>query len=206
MPELCAAPDGHSSAAAMRRSRSRWRRCYLGGSCTKYEPWFAAFGPLIVGLSAYTAEVFVVIDPIDRDILRHLRRDGRATQRELGAAVGLSPNAAAARMARLVSSGIITGFHAAIDAAALGRPLAAWVDVWLEQMNDDDAFLEIIANDERIAQAIEVTGPVDYRLRVAVESPEDLESLLRKLRQDGGVRQTDSRLVLRDLTAERTAE
>lgn len=147
-----------------------------------------------------------MIDPIDRDILRHLRRDGRATQRELGAAVGLSPNAAAARMARLVSSGIITGFHAAIDAAALGRPLAAWVDVWLEQMNDDDAFLEIIANDERIAQAIEVTGPVDYRLRVAVESPEDLESLLRKLRQDGGVRQTDSRLVLRDLTAERTAE
>ncbi|MBT6446206.1 MAG: AsnC family transcriptional regulator, partial [Acidimicrobiaceae bacterium] len=42
------------------------------------------------------------MDTIDELILRHLTRDGRATHRELGQAAGLSPNAAGARLARLV--------------------------------------------------------------------------------------------------------
>ena len=137
-----------------------------------------------------------VIDEIDRRILRHLRRDGRATHRELGRVAGLSPNAAGARLARLVERGIITGFTAEIDHAALGRSLEVTIDVWLEHRSNDVDFLEIVADDERIVDAVHITGPVDYRLRAQVASPEDLEELLMRLRNDGRVSQTDSRIVM----------
>ena len=137
-----------------------------------------------------------MIDEIDRRILRHLQRDGRATHRELGRTAGLSPNAAGARLARLVERGIITGFRAEIDHAELGRSLEVTIDVWLEHRPSDVDFLEIVADDDRIVDAIHITGPVDYRIRAQVESPEDLEGLLMRLRNDGRVRQTDSRIVM----------
>lgn len=137
-----------------------------------------------------------VIDEIDRAIIRHLQRDGRATQRELGRAVGLSPNAAGARLARLVEHGVITGFTARVDHAALGRPLEVSIDIWLEHRPSDVDFLEVVADDERIIDAISITGPVDFRLRAQVASPDDLEALLMRLRNQGRVRQTDSRIVM----------
>lgn len=137
-----------------------------------------------------------MIDDIDRLILSHVQRDGRATHRELGRAAGLSPNAAGARLARLVQRGIITGFHAQVDHAALGRSLEVTVDVWLEHRPNDEPFHELVANDERVVDAIHITGPVDYRIRAQVASPTDLEDLLSRLRSEGDVTQTDSRIVL----------
>lgn len=140
-----------------------------------------------------------MIDDIDRSILRALTRDGRATHRELGRAVGLSPNAAGARVARLVESGVITGFHAAIDHAKLGRPLEVSMDVWLDHRPNDTAFVDLVASDERIVDAIHITGPVDYRIEARVRSPEDLEDLLATMRNHASVSQTDSRLIMSHL-------
>lgn len=137
-----------------------------------------------------------MIDQIDREILRHVQRLGRSTHRELGKAVGLSPNAAGARLARLVERGIITGFHADVDHAALGRPLEVVMDVWLEDRPNDSAFRTLVATDDRIIEALHITGPVDYRIRARVESPEDLENLLSRLRSESGVNQTDSRIIM----------
>lgn len=137
-----------------------------------------------------------MIDTIDELILRHLARDGRATHRELGQAAGLSPNAAGARLARLVERGIVTGVHAAVDHAQLGRPLEVTMDVWLEHRPNDTSFIELVGSDDRIVDAIHITGPVDYRLQVRVASPEDLEDLLAIMRRDAGVKQTDSRIVM----------
>lgn len=140
-----------------------------------------------------------MIDEIDRSILRHVSKDGRATHREIGRAVGLSPNAAGARLSRLVDHGVITGFHAAIDHALLGRPLEVTMDVWLDHRPSDAAFVELVAADDRIIDAVHITGPVDYRLQVRVSSPEDLEDLLATLRQEATVNQTDSRIVMSHL-------
>ncbi len=140
-----------------------------------------------------------MIDAIDRDILRHLQRDGRATHRELGRVVGLSPNAAGARLARLVEQGVIKGFHAAIDYAQLGRPLEVTMDIWLDHRPADAAFVELVASDDRIIDAIHITGPVDYRIQARVASPEDLEDLLGRLRTEATVNQTDSRIIMSHL-------
>ena len=140
-----------------------------------------------------------MIDEIDRDILRLLQSDARLTQRELGRAVGLSPNAAGARVQRLVRQGVITGFHAHVDHAALGRPMEATIDVWQHDNRDREAFYQLVVADDRIVECFHLTGPLDFRVRARVASPEDLNDLLSTMQTVGAVRQTDSRLVLEQI-------
>jgi len=82
-----------------------------------------------------------VIDDVDSEIIRALQANARLSNVELGRAVGLSPNAAGARLQRLIQRGIISGFHAAVDHAALGRPIEASIDIWLGEDRDRDAGL-----------------------------------------------------------------
>lgn len=137
-----------------------------------------------------------VIDQIDEDILREVSRQGRITQRELGKAVGLSPNAAGARLQRLIDQKVITGFTAIVDHTKLGRPIEASIDVWLTDDRDRQPLLDLVADDDRVIECFHLTGPLDFRIRARVASTGDLNELLNRMRAEGGVRQTDSRLVL----------
>lgn len=65
------------------------------------------------------------IDAIDATILRLLARDARATMADLARAVGLSAPSVTERVRRLEEAGIVLGYSARIDPAALGLPLAA---------------------------------------------------------------------------------
>jgi len=141
----------------------------------------------------------VVIDAIDSDILHTLQRNARLTNRELGRLVGLSPNAAGARVQRLQEKGVITGFTARINHAALGRPMEVSIDVWQTDDRNRSAFTELAAEDDRIVECFHLTGPLDFRVRARVSSAEDLNDLLIAMQERGAVRQTDSRLVLEHL-------
>ena len=140
-----------------------------------------------------------VIDKIDSEIIRVLQGNARLSNVELGRAVGLSPNAAGVRLQRLLERGVISGFHAAVDHAALGRPIEASIDIWLGEDRDRDAIMRVIADDDRVTECFHLTGPVDFRLRARVASTDDLNALLIRLRTEGGTRQTDSRLLLERL-------
>lgn len=144
--------------------------------------------------------IVTVIDDIDSEILRQVRSNGRLSNRELGEAVGLSANAAGARLQRLHRRGVITGFHAAVNYEELGQPIEASIDVWQNDDRDRDSFETLMMDDDRIIECVHLTGPLDFRLRARVASPEDLNDLLGRLQQEGGVRQTDSRLVLERLS------
>lgn len=118
------------------------------------------------------------------------------TQRELGKAVGLSPNAAGARLQRLIDKGAITSFAAQLDHAILGRPIEASIDVWLNDDRNRDALLELVKSDDRVVECFHLTGPLDFRVRARVATADDLNDLLTAFRVSGGVRQTDTRLIL----------
>jgi len=68
---------------------------------------------------------FPPLDDVNRSLLAALQEDARLPHAELGRRVGLSAPAVAERVARLVESGAITGFHAAVDPRALGYGLTA---------------------------------------------------------------------------------
>ena len=147
---------------------------------------------------AVTVET-TVIDEIDRRILRVLQTDGRMSFKDLGREVGLSANATGVRVGRLLADGVITGVHAQVDHALLGRGLEAYVDCWLSGRDEEhwDHFERHIAADDRVIDATHITGKVDFRLRVVVASPTELDEFLRSLKREGGVAETDSRLILR---------
>jgi Lrp/AsnC family transcriptional regulator, leucine-responsive regulatory protein len=113
--------------------------------------------------------------------------------------VSLSPNAVAERVRRLVRDGVISGVHAAVDSAAVGRPLHALIDLRLVPTTTPDEFERGAAALDGVEEVAFLTGRFDFQLRAACRDPADLDRLLRELRSNGGVAGTETRLVLRDI-------
>jgi Lrp/AsnC family leucine-responsive transcriptional regulator len=137
------------------------------------------------------------MDAIDDEILRLLRHDGRMSWQDLGAAVGLSGNAAADRVRRLRKAGVITGFVALVDPAAGGRNLEALVGITLAPATDSDDFATAAARLEPVVEVLHLTGAPDYQLRVACRDTAELDALLRTLRLRYGAADTETTIVLR---------
>jgi Lrp/AsnC family leucine-responsive transcriptional regulator len=137
------------------------------------------------------------MDPTDSEILRLLQEDGRLSWRDLGAAVGLSANAAAERVRRLREGRVITGFVALVDPASGGRTLQALVGVTLAPGIDSDAFAAQAARLEQITEVLHLTGAPDYQLRVACRDTAELDALLRTLRLRYGAADTETTIILR---------
>ena len=116
---------------------------------------------------------------------------------DLGAAVGLSANAAADRVRRLRRAGVITGFVALVDPAAGGRVLEALVGVTLARGTDSDAFATAADQLEPVTEVLHLSGEPDYQLRVACRDTAELDALLRTLRNRLGAADTETTIVLR---------
>ena len=137
------------------------------------------------------------MDDVDSEILRLLREDGRLSWRDLGAAVGLSANAAAERVRRLRKAGVITGFVVLVDPAMGGRALEALVGITLRPGVDSDQFATEAAQLQPVIEVLHLTGAPDYQLRVACRDTAELDALLRTLRNRHGAADTDTTIVLR---------
>jgi Lrp/AsnC family leucine-responsive transcriptional regulator len=136
------------------------------------------------------------LDEIDREILSLLAHDARLSFRSLGAAVGLSPNAAADRVRRLQREGVIAGFTVLIDPAAAGRRLEALVEVRLASDWDDERFEAAVARLATVLEDVHVTGRTDHQLRLACRDTAELNATIRTLRRDCGAAETETRIVL----------
>jgi Lrp/AsnC family transcriptional regulator, leucine-responsive regulatory protein len=137
------------------------------------------------------------MDSIDRAILRELAKDARLSYRDLAEAVGLSPNAAAERVRRLIASKTVRGFRTDVDPAAFGLRLAAFVDLRLAPGTSADAFEAALRKMNGVVSAALTTGSFDYTLRVAVVDEAALVALIEMLRARGAA-ETYSRIILRE--------
>jgi Lrp/AsnC family leucine-responsive transcriptional regulator len=137
------------------------------------------------------------MDSVDSEILRLLRENGRLSWRDLGAAVGLSANAAADRVRRLRDAGVITGFTALVDPAAGGRRLEALVGVTLAHGTNSDQFAVEADRLAPVTEVLHLAGAPDYLLRVSCLDTAELDVLLRALRLKLGASDTETTIVLR---------
>jgi len=137
-----------------------------------------------------------VVDRLDLRILRELHLNARISWRELGERVHLSPTSAADRVRRLERLGVIEGYTARIDPAALGRTVRAVVDVSLGP-GDVDEFEARLAERDEVAFAAYVTGTADYSINVECAGAEGLDSFVRWLRSEAGVASTETKMLLR---------
>jgi Lrp/AsnC family leucine-responsive transcriptional regulator len=124
---------------------------------------------------------------VDRALLAALARDGRASYTELAERVGLSVSAVHQRVRRLEQRGLITGYHANLDAKALGLGLTAFVSITpIEAAQPDDAPARL-AHLSAIEACHSVAGAESYILKVRVASPDALETLLAEIRAAANV-------------------
>ena len=126
-------------------------------------------------------------DDTDARILRALSVDARATLADLSAAVGLSVSAVQARVRRLESRGIIAGYRVVVDPEAVGKPLAAFVEITPLDPAQPDTAPKLLAHLEEIEACHSVAGAASYLLLVRVATPRHLESLLREVRAAANV-------------------
>ena len=139
------------------------------------------------------------LDAIDTRILGEMRHDARISWRELGDRVHLAPTSVADRVKRLEQQGVITGYEARIDAAAIGRTVQAIVDVSLVPGDGADAFEQRIAARDEVVFAAYVTGSADYKIIVECVGAPGLDAFIRWVRADEVVARTESQLILRTI-------
>ncbi len=144
------------------------------------------------------------MDEIDQIILGELVRDGRVSFRDLADRVRLSPTATAERVRRLQETGVITGYRAELSPAALGRPLRALIDVRLRPGPDHASLEQDLMTHPCVLSGVHVTGRWDYTLTVACRDVAELDELIMALPRDYNVIETDTRLVLRELSGSRS--
>ncbi|HIW60868.1 MAG TPA: Lrp/AsnC family transcriptional regulator [Candidatus Stackebrandtia excrementipullorum] len=127
------------------------------------------------------------MEDLDLAIVAALTSDGRMSFTELASQVGLSTSAVHQRVKRLEERGVITGYSARINYAALGLTLTAYVAIRpIDPAAPDDA-PERLAALPQIESCHSVAGEDYYLLKVRVSGPAALEDLLAKIRAVAGV-------------------
>jgi len=111
--------------------------------------------------------------------------------------VPISISAASERLKRLTRSGVISRFTIKLDPGIIGRAIDAVIDVRLPSQTDHRPFDEGLRDLPAVVNALHLTGPFDYQLRVQAKDVAELDDLLGKLKFEYGAAETNTRLVLR---------
>jgi len=127
-------------------------------------------------------------DDIDAQIVRAVSADGRATLADISHLVGLGTSAVQARLRRLETRGIITGYRALVDAEAIGKPLSAFVEITPLDPAQPDNAPELLEHLAEIEACHSIAGDASYMLFVRVATPRALETLIRDIRLAASVR------------------
>jgi Lrp/AsnC family leucine-responsive transcriptional regulator len=127
------------------------------------------------------------LDRTDRRILDLLQRHGRMSMTELGEQIGLSTSPCSERVKRLERAGVISGYHAHVDPARLGRSLLVFIEITLSQKSPQifEAVKREVGQMPEVLECHLVSGSFDYlvkaRLRAMSEYRELLGAILKKI-------------------------
>ncbi|HVU90684.1 MAG TPA: Lrp/AsnC family transcriptional regulator [Jatrophihabitans sp.] len=134
------------------------------------------------------------MDELDSALVAALQADGRRSNRELAATLGVAPSTSLERMRALRLRGVVTGVHAAVDLRAIGRPVQAMITVRLRPQTRAvvQGFRDFVAGLPETLQVFVTTGTEDVMVHVAVPSSDALQDFvldsLTKRKEVAGVR------------------
>lgn len=129
----------------------------------------------------------IVLDAMDRKILKALQADGRLTNRALAALISLSPSGTLSRVRRLEQAGVIKGYRAIVDPALGQQRVTIWVNVALTSHTQGQLrkFEQMLQMTPEVIDAWKVAGQTDYQLRVMVSAPGDWNEIAERWRDTG---------------------
>jgi Lrp/AsnC family leucine-responsive transcriptional regulator len=140
------------------------------------------------------------LDDIDRALVRLLQQDCKQSLGKLGDAVGLSAPSVMERIRKLEAAGVVTGYHARIDAGRVGIDITAFVGVQINYPKDVESFLDLLSGWPEIQECHHVTGQHTLLLKVRAQNTDHLERIISMLRGAGGVTRTETMVVLSTAT------
>jgi DNA-binding Lrp family transcriptional regulator len=121
-----------------------------------------------------------VFDSVDRRILAELQADGRITNVDLAARVGLTAPPCLRRVRALEERGAIEGYHAQLNAEALGYSITVFAMVSLKSQAEPDlkAFEAHVATLEPVRECHMLNGEIDFILKVVARNLQEFQSFL----------------------------
>ena len=146
------------------------------------------------------------MDDLDRRILAELQRDGRLTLTELAERVQLSVSPCHRRLRALERSGVISGYRAHLDAAAVGLGFEALIFVTMREATRESitTFETAVLEVPQILLAQRLFGDPDYLLRVVARDLPDFQRLYdEQLSALPGVQRVASTLVMKSVVENR---
>ena len=120
------------------------------------------------------------LDAVDRLLVEALSEDARMPNNRLAERAGIAASTCVARLRALRRTGVIRGFHAEVDLAALGRPLQAMVAVRLavHAREQIEAFTDAVRGLPGVLSVFHLTGATDYLVWVAATDAQDLREFV----------------------------
>ncbi|MBV6703224.1 Lrp/AsnC family transcriptional regulator [Kitasatospora aureofaciens] len=139
------------------------------------------------------------MDNIDRDILRELQKDGRLTIQELAGRVGLTSSPCMRRVRQLEQDGVIEGYRAVVNPAAVGRGFEVLVSVERDTRSVAEFEAALLTIPE-VVEAYRLMGSPGCLLRVAVADLAAYEKLwTEKLTALPGATAVNSQIIMKPI-------
>ncbi len=138
------------------------------------------------------------LDAVDHAIVEALSADARIANNRLAERVGIAPSTCLARVRSLRERGVLQGFHAEVNLAALGRPLQALVAIRLavHDRTQIEDFTSHVRSLPGVLQVFHLAGPTDYLVWIATAGAQDLrEFVVEHLATDPAVAHAETSLI-----------
>lgn len=136
------------------------------------------------------------LDEVDVRLLQMLQEDAKSSLSQLGGHVNLSAPAVMERVRKLEQAGVITGYHARVNAPRVGLDIAAFIGVHLGNLK---GLAEVEAWIDHVPEVLEchhVTGGPTLMLKVRARNTHALEELINRVRSLEGVENTETMVIL----------
>ncbi|GAB3045864.1 Lrp/AsnC family transcriptional regulator [Acinetobacter apis] len=123
------------------------------------------------------------LDHYDYQIIHHLQLNGRLSNQELAALIGLSTSQCSRRRILLEQNKVIAGYYAQISPAANPVPITGIIAVKINYHNHDSytKFVDLISTNPNIKDIYKVTGDYDFLFNVAVKDFNEMSLLISRL-------------------------
>jgi DNA-binding Lrp family transcriptional regulator len=139
------------------------------------------------------------MDEIDHRIVALLRDNARRSFQDIGERVSLSAPAVKRRVDRLELDGVIRGYSATIDPAALGWHTHAFVELFCEGRMSGGEVRDALAEHPEVEGAYTIAGAPSAIIHVRAADTQHLELALERIRDVPGVQRTQTQVVLSTL-------
>ena len=136
------------------------------------------------------------IDEIDVKILTLLQEHGRMKRNRIAEEVGLSVPSVSERMRKLESRGVVTGYHAVVNAKRIHIDITAFIRVRVDSSEKFPQFVGQATELEEVLEVHSITGEGSHILKVRTQNTTTLERLLARIQSWPSVQGTSSSIVL----------